>query len=128
MTLPAAETLDVSVLVPAKDEAANLPEFLRLCAEALAPAGFSYEVVVVNDGSRGDSVALAHDYARQHPERIHYLEHEGARNRGHSASRNLAVRHARGEYLAFLDDDACAHAGWRRTRPGRRAAVASRIP
>ena len=34
MTLPAAETLDVSVLVPAKDEAANLPEFVRLCAEA----------------------------------------------------------------------------------------------
>ena len=38
MTLPAAETLDVSVLVPAKDEAANLPEFVRLCAEALGPA------------------------------------------------------------------------------------------
>ena len=27
--------VDVSVLVPAKDEAENLPEFVRLCAEAL---------------------------------------------------------------------------------------------
>ena len=59
MTLSAAETLDVSVLVPAKDEAANLPEFLRLCAEALGPAGFSFEVVVVNDGSRDDSAKRA---------------------------------------------------------------------
>ncbi len=44
--------LDVSLLVPAKDEAENLPEFVRLCDEALRSAGFSFEVVVVNDGSR----------------------------------------------------------------------------
>ena len=49
--------MDVSVLVPAKDEAENLPEFLRLCAEALGPAGFTFEVVVVDDGSR-DRTAL----------------------------------------------------------------------
>ena len=55
MTLAVAETLDVSVLVPAKDEAANLPDLLRLCAEALTPAGFSFEVVVVDDGSRDES-------------------------------------------------------------------------
>jgi hypothetical protein len=57
MTLP-AEALDVSVLVPAKDEAPNLPEFVRQCDEALRPAGFSFEVIVVDDGSgevaRGD--------------------------------------------------------------------------
>ena len=52
MTLAAAETLDVSVLVPAKDEADNLREFLRLCDEALRPAGFTFEVVIVDDGSR----------------------------------------------------------------------------
>jgi glycosyltransferase involved in cell wall biosynthesis len=53
MTLP-VEALDVSVLVPAKDEAPNLPEFVRLCAEALGPAGFTFEVVIVNDGSRDE--------------------------------------------------------------------------
>ena len=54
----------VSVLVPAKDEAANLPEFLRLCADALGPAGFSFEVVVVNDGSRDESPRVLRDLAR----------------------------------------------------------------
>jgi len=51
MTLAgSADNVDVSVLVPAKDEAANLPEFIQLCAAALGPAGFSFEVVVVDDG------------------------------------------------------------------------------
>ena len=58
MTLPAAPAVDVSVLVPAKDEAANLPDFVRLCDEALTPAGFSFEVVVVDDGSRDDTAAV----------------------------------------------------------------------
>ncbi len=47
-----ARPVAVSVLVPAKDEADNLPEFCRLAAEALGGAGFSFEVVVVDDGSR----------------------------------------------------------------------------
>lgn len=52
MTLVArGQPADVSVLVPAKDEAENLPEFVRQCAEALAPEPYACEVVVVNDGS-----------------------------------------------------------------------------
>jgi glycosyltransferase involved in cell wall biosynthesis len=45
----------VSVLVPAKDEAENLPEFVRQCAEVLPTIGVGFEVVVVNDGSRDNS-------------------------------------------------------------------------
>lgn len=53
---------DVSVLVPAKDEAENLPEFLKQCAEAFAThPEAQYEVVVVDDGSRDNSWALLQD-------------------------------------------------------------------
>jgi glycosyltransferase involved in cell wall biosynthesis len=65
MTIAPVETLDVSVLVPAKDEAANLPEFLQRCADALGPAGFSFEVIVVNDGSRDGSDRVLRDLERQ---------------------------------------------------------------
>ncbi len=55
MSRPPSRTVDVSVLVPARDEAENLPSFVQHCAEALEPAPFTFEVVVVDDGSRDDT-------------------------------------------------------------------------
>lgn len=48
----------VAVLVPAKDEAENLPEFVRQCAEALPALGVPFEVVIVDDGSRDNTPAI----------------------------------------------------------------------
>ena len=48
--------VDVSVLVPAKDEAENLPLFMQLASEAFAAdPNTRYEVVVIDDGSSDDS-------------------------------------------------------------------------
>lgn len=50
---PAARVVDVSVLVPAKDEVDNLPLFMEQAARAFgADPNVSYEVVVIDDGSR----------------------------------------------------------------------------
>jgi len=46
---------DVSVLVPARDEAENLPQFIELCDLAFRGRSERYEVIVVDDGSRDDS-------------------------------------------------------------------------
>jgi glycosyltransferase involved in cell wall biosynthesis len=102
MTLPAAETLDVSVLVPAKDEAANLPEFVRLCAQALAPAGFSYEVVIVNDGSRDESDRVLRELARAHPF-VRVVTHR--RQRGIADALRSAGDVARGDVFVFYPAD-----------------------
>jgi glycosyltransferase involved in cell wall biosynthesis len=48
---PATRDIDVSVLVPAKDEAENLPLFMAQAAEAFAASPYTYEVVVIDDGS-----------------------------------------------------------------------------
>lgn len=58
---------EVSVLVPAKDEGENLPEFLRQCAEALGGEPYPCEVVVVNDGSEDDSAAVLERLRATHP-------------------------------------------------------------
>jgi len=47
--------VDVSVLVPAKDEAENLPEFVRQCAEALRGTSYPCELIIVNDGSEDET-------------------------------------------------------------------------
>jgi glycosyltransferase involved in cell wall biosynthesis len=57
----------VAVLVPAKDEAENLPEFVRQCAEALPGLGVPFEVVVVDDGSRDETPAVLARLMVAHP-------------------------------------------------------------
>ena len=49
---------DVSVLVPARDEAENLPTFLELCDVAFKGRAETYEVIVIDDGSRDDTEAV----------------------------------------------------------------------
>jgi glycosyltransferase involved in cell wall biosynthesis len=102
MTLAAAETLDVSVLVPAKDEALNLPEFVRLCAEALDPAPFTFEVVIVNDGSRDDSAGVLRELARTHSF-LRVVTHR--RQRGIADALRSAGDVARGDIFVFYPAD-----------------------
>ena len=102
MTIAPVETLDVSVLVPAKDEAPNLPEFLQRCADALSPAGFSFEVIVVNDGSRDGSDRVLRDLERQYPF-LSVVTHR--RQRGIADSLRSAGDIARGDVFVFYPAD-----------------------
>lgn len=65
----------------------------------------SWELILVDDGSADRSLRIALEYAQEHSDCIRVLRHPGGANRGISASRNLALRHARGEVAAFLDAD-----------------------
>lgn len=64
-----------------------------------------WELVLVDDGSSDGSTLIAKQYASEHPDRIRYFDHPGHANRGMSASRNVGVTQARGEFVAFLDAD-----------------------
>lgn len=64
-----------------------------------------WELLLVDDGSSDASAQVAPRYATADPERVRYLEHPGHQNRGMSASRNLGIRNASGDFLAFLDAD-----------------------
>ena len=94
--------VDVSVLVPAKDEAENLPEFLRLCAEALGPAPFTFEVVVVDDGSR-DRTALVLEAERVRHAFLTVVTHN--RQRGIADALRSAGDAARGDVFVFYPAD-----------------------
>lgn len=64
-----------------------------------------WELLLVDDGSCDRSTEIAKAHAAQDPRRIRYLEHPGHANRGMSAARNLGLRAAKGEMIAFLDAD-----------------------
>jgi len=102
MTIVPVETLDVSVLVPAKDEAANLPELLQRCEAALAPAGFSFEVIIVNDGSRDGSDGVLRELELRYSF-LRVINHR--RQRGIADSLRSAGEVARGDVFVFYPAD-----------------------
>ncbi|HEU4699752.1 MAG TPA: glycosyltransferase family 2 protein [Gemmatimonadales bacterium] len=99
---PALAHVDVSLLVPAKDEAANLPEFVRQCDVALADAGFSFEVVVVNDGSRDDSAAVLEELQARYAF-LRVVTHR--RQQGIADALRSAGEVARGDIFVFYPAD-----------------------
>lgn len=62
------------------------------------------EVVLVEDGSTDGSLESCQALAAM-DRRVRLLRHPGGANRGASASRNMGIRAATGEYIAFLDAD-----------------------
>ncbi len=84
----------------------NAEKFILEAIEsAFAQTYDHWELLLVDDGSTDGSTAIAQRYAEEYPEKVRYLEHDDHQNRGMSASRNLGISNAKGEYIAFLDAD-----------------------
>jgi glycosyltransferase involved in cell wall biosynthesis len=87
----------VSVIVPTH----NRVQFVRNAVSSVLDQIFQdFEVIVVDDASIDNTSEEVHAL---NDERIRYIKHE--RNQGGSASRNTGIKNAKGEFLAFLDDD-----------------------
>lgn len=102
MTTPGSARVAVSVLVPAKDEADNLAEFLSQCDRALGAAGFTFEVIVIDDGSRDRSPELLRELAAQYPF-LTVVTHR--RQRGIADALRSGADAARGEICLFYPAD-----------------------
>src|SRR5262249_18578704 len=97
-----SDRIRVSIVTPFL----NAERFIAESVESvLAQTYRDWELLLVDDGSSDGSPAIAARYATAHPQKIRCLGHDGRRNRGASASRNLGIALARGEYIAFLDAD-----------------------
>ncbi|MBI1723075.1 MAG: glycosyltransferase family 2 protein [Gemmatimonadetes bacterium] len=95
--------VDVSVLVPAKDEAENLPEFVRQAAAAFRDAPFTAEIVVVDDGSSDATPQVLQDLAARHHGFLRYERHRA--RLGITEALRTAGNAARGDVLVFYPAD-----------------------
>jgi glycosyltransferase involved in cell wall biosynthesis len=94
--------VDVSVLVPAKDEAENLPELMRQCEAAFRETAFRAEVVIVDDGSADGTADVLRGLAQRHP----FLRVESHRSRqGITEALRTAGLAARGRVFVFYPAD-----------------------
>jgi glycosyltransferase involved in cell wall biosynthesis len=98
----AAARPEVSVLVPAKDEALNLPEFVRLAREAFLPLPYACELVVVNDGSEDDTGTILAELAQKYSF-VRVVTHRA--RRGIADALRSGADAARGHILVFYPAD-----------------------
>ncbi|HET7414669.1 MAG TPA: CDP-glycerol glycerophosphotransferase family protein [Arthrobacter sp.] len=88
----------LSVVVPIY----NVEEYLDLCLGSLArQAVAKMEVIIVDDGSTDESLAIAQEYAAK-DRRFSIIQQPNA---GLGAARNSGIAHATGKYLGFADSD-----------------------
>ncbi|HEB78304.1 MAG TPA: glycosyltransferase [Methylothermaceae bacterium] len=88
----------ISVIMPCHNAAAYVAEAIGSVHAQTFP---DWELIVVDDGSGDDSVAIITRLA-QEDSRIRLLRQD---NQGPYPARNFGLRHARGEFVAFLDAD-----------------------
>lgn len=98
-----AATVDVSVLVPAKDEAENLPLFMEQAAEAFrSDPGTRYEVVVIDDGSVDASWSVLLELKERYPF-LRLARHRA--QRGIADALRTGYLESRGRVLVFYPAD-----------------------
>jgi glycosyltransferase involved in cell wall biosynthesis len=98
MSAAAASAPLVTVVTPAY----NIAEYVGEAVDSVLGQTFrNFEYLVIDDGSTDDSAAVIRAHAGDDP-RLRLIQGE---NRGPSAARNIGIREAGGEYIAFLDGD-----------------------
>jgi glycosyltransferase involved in cell wall biosynthesis len=97
-----AERPDVSIVVPAYEEAESLPELADGLRTACEEAGLSFRVWVIDDGSRDDTWAVVQRLHEEDP-RVAGLRFR--RNYGKSAALAIGFERVQGRYVATIDAD-----------------------
>ena len=95
--------MSVSLIIPAYNEEARLPEFLRSLADFChSHVGLLSEIIVVDDGSKDTTVALAEKFITELPilKVIRQIP-----NKGKGAAVKTGVMAATGDYIIFMDAD-----------------------
>jgi hypothetical protein len=90
----------VSVIIPVY----NAAPFVRKAVESAVSLKEVSEVLLIEDNSPDNSLAVCQTLAREY-DKVKLLRHPDGGNHGAGASRNLGIRNAKCDFIAFLDAD-----------------------
>lgn len=91
--------LRFSIIIPVY----NVEKYIRKCLDSIVAQTFSdYEVILVNDETPDNSMAIVQEYVDVDPIHFHVIHQK---NKGPGGARNTGIAAARGEYLVFVDSD-----------------------
>lgn len=80
----------------------NSQDYMRHCIESILPGGEDVEILIVDDGSKDDTAAIADEYAEKYPTIVKAIHQE---NGGHGEAVNAGIRNATGLYFKVVDSD-----------------------
>jgi glycosyltransferase involved in cell wall biosynthesis len=92
----------VSICIPSYNHSRFLPDAIESALRQTYP---NFEIIVVDDGSTDDSLAIAESFAVKYPSLLKVFTHSGRRNLGIAATANLAFQKAGGEFWSGLPSD-----------------------
>jgi glycosyltransferase involved in cell wall biosynthesis len=94
---------DLSLIIPVKNEAENLPLLYDAIKQALKPIKQSWEVIFVDDGSTDQSLDVLQSLVNEDPQCIRVVVFR--RNFGQTAAISAGIDYAHGETIVLLDAD-----------------------
>ena len=94
--------MDISLVIPLYNEAESLPELCAWIKRVLDAQGYSYEIILVDDGSKDNSWAVIQSLKNDYPE---ILAIRFRRNYGKSAALNVGFEAAQGDVVITMDAD-----------------------
>jgi glycosyltransferase involved in cell wall biosynthesis len=92
--------MKISVIIPVY----NAEKFVKKAVESALQQKETGEVLLIEDGSLDNGLQICKELELSHS-RVRLFRHPGGENRGAGATRNLGIKKARYEYIAFLDAD-----------------------
>jgi glycosyltransferase involved in cell wall biosynthesis len=95
----------LSIVIPAYNESARIEATLDRVMTCVSEHGWDAEVLVVDDGSKDDTVAIVEHWMQVHP-RLHLIRNPGNRGKGYSVRNGLLQ--AAGDVVMFTDADLSA--------------------
>ena len=95
-------TLDISLIIPAKDEEQSIPELTPWISRVMQTHGFSYEVIYIDDGSVDDTWCQIKKASETNPS-VKGLKFN--RNFGKSAALHMGFQAAQGDVVITMDAD-----------------------
>jgi glucosyl-dolichyl phosphate glucuronosyltransferase len=101
--------MNITVMVCTFNRSGHLPIALESIAASEIPASIAWEILVVDNNSNDDTRAVVEGFICRHPGRFRYVFEP---RQGKSNALNTAIAAARGDVLAFADDDVTVHPQW----------------
>ena len=80
----------------------NSQDYMANCIESILPGGDRVEIIIIDDGSRDNTGAIADAYAEKYPDIVKVVHQE---NGGHGEGINQGLLHATGKYFKTVDSD-----------------------